>query len=470
MTYDPNAAWTARATARHQIPRYFIIMEGVAAFRISTGVILGATTTYKELMRTPRGVTQQVFPLEGKFTIGNITLPLVDKDGDITNLLSDGQVVPTWINRDIELFAGYDDLDESDFAKIFEGEVSDWTERDGTYAVKVKNLMGIFNNEIMTNSTEDVITEITGNPIDIYYAIITGDFANGTFPVVVTGATPTGLDLAASKVDTVNFIKERDDWLFGTVMRFQFRESEKAKDFFEEELFLLFGYPIIRPDGKLGIRLYHPPNPADPTVDLTEDDIIGTPRVKTKFKDHINRVQIFGDFNPDAEDEEFASLLDKTDAADVTATGEEKSFDVESKGFRTILNGVRSARFAGNKILQRYTVPPIEMTVETLFSKRVIEVGEVVFITHKNVFNPNTGARGMTQIPFEVLKAKPNFNRGTITFTLLGTGFNRQYRVIAPNATPDYGSQSQSEKDTFMSIADTGTELLGGVDPAHQII
>jgi len=99
MVYVPNIPWSDRATDPTQQPVYFITMDGVS-FRISTGKVKGETFTYKRFMETPSGASQQIKPLKGQFSLGGLSLKLTDKDAEITNLMSPGQVVPTWINRE----------------------------------------------------------------------------------------------------------------------------------------------------------------------------------------------------------------------------------------------------------------------------------------------------------------------------------------------------------------------------------
>jgi hypothetical protein len=473
MVYDPNANWTAKAQQAHQTPVYFITVEGDST-RYSTGPVKNAGATYKRYLRTPRGVTQEIFPLEGKSSIGSLSLDLVDVSEEITNLLSPGQVVPTWINREVTLYGGYADLDEADYAKLFVGQVSDWGMKGPVYTVKVRDLKRTTLEKIMMNATEAAPSTIEGNPINIWYALMTGDFANATFPVTTSGATATGLDVSASLIDATHLQNERDEWLYGWNLRYEFRKPEKAKKFFEDELFLLKGYPLIRGSGQLSARLYHPAHPAQTAQVLDEDAILGIPDAKPLFDDHVNVIEIYGDHDPDfdesAGESEFTILYSIEDSSDVTATKERKELIIESKGLRTSLDGVRNARFAAGKIRQRFLNPPVEITAETLFSKRMLEVGDVVGVTHSALPHMDTGARGWSSVQCEVVKAVPDFRRGRMRFTLITTNFGRRYRVIAPNTVPDYTSQTQAQKDKYMSIADTATELLGGTDPAHQII
>ena len=473
MAYNPNANWTARAGAQHQQPVYFLVMEGVA-FRFSTGAVLGASVTYKRFMNTPRGVTQEIFPIEGKSSIGSLSIDLTDTDDEVTQLLSPGQVVPTWINRNVTLFGGYADVDESEHAALFVGQVSDW-DMDGVgYTLKVRDLKRTTLEKVMTNATEDTPSVLEGNPINIWYALVTGDFANVTFPVTTSGAVATGLDVPAALIDETHLEAEREEWLFGWNMRFEFRKPEKAKKFFEDELFLLKGYPLIRGSGQLSTRLYHPAHPAEPPLSLTEESIVGIPKARPLFDDHINVIQIFGDHDPDFDEgqgeTEFTLLYTFEDTADITATKERRELIIESKGLRSELDGARNATFAGNKIRQRFLDPPIEIKVETLFSKRALELGDVVGISHSALPDMDTGLRGWTLEQCEVVKAQPDFRRGRMRFTLITTNFGRRYRVIAPTGLADYGAQTQAQKDKYLSYASSPGELLGGSDPAHQYI
>jgi hypothetical protein len=478
MSYDPNAGWSARAALPHQAPVYFIAVEDVAQ-RYSTGGIKGATASYSKLLRTPRGSTQEIFPLEGKSSIGTLSLSLVDRGDEISALLSPGLSVPTWLNRRITLYGGYADLDEADYAPLFTGEVSDWSMKDAEYSVKLRDLKRNSLEEIMRNASEDNPTVLQGNPVDIWYAIVTGDFGNPDFPVTSSGAAPTGLGVDASLLDEEHLAHERDEWIFGWQLRFEFRRKEKAKDFFEKELFLLKGYPLIRASGNLSVRLYHPAHPAEPEILLDENAVIGTPSVAPLFDKHLNVIEIWGDHNPDYDSEagetEYRLLYRFEDSSDIAATRERRELIVKSRGLRTELDGDRNARFAAGKIRQRFLNPPLEFEAETLFSKRSIEAGDVVSLTHKNLPDQRTGARGLAAEQCEVVKVNPDFRKGVMRLTLWTANTRKLYRVVAPaldggSPFPDYGSQTAAQRARYLSIADTATEEFSNGDPAHQVI
>lgn len=476
MPYAPNPLWTAKTEEANQSPVYFLDVEGLP-FRFSTHPVRGASVAYKPLMKTPSGATQEIFPLEGRSSIGGVSVTLVDEGGVVTATLATdapAAVVPTWINRACTLYGGYAGLDESHYAPLFRGQVADWRMApDGSYTLHIADLKRATLEDIMQNATREHPTLIEGNPLDIWYAIVTGDFADSAFPVIVSGAPPTGLNVSPSLVDKAHLASERDDWLFGWRMRFEFRTKTKAKRFFEEELFLLKGYPVIRPDGRLSVRLYHPAHPASPRTRLTSDDIVGIPSARPRFKDHRNGVRISGDHHPDGaagDGAEFSLLAEIFDADDAQATHETKIFAVESRGLRSALDGKRNARFAAGKIRQRFLRPPLEVEAETFFTKRGIEAGEVIFVSHPHLPNLATGARGWTDVPCEVVKAQPDFRKGRMRLTLLATGFNRRYRVIAPSGLAEYSAQTAAEREKYLSVASSPEETFSNGDAAHQLI
>lgn len=478
MTYNPNANWTTETEKTEQVPVYFAIIEGLA-FRFSTHPVKGASVAYKPFMRIPSGAGQEVEPLKGESSIGSVSFTLVDEDGSVVDVLSTEKSTPTLdtlINRRVSIYGGYAELNESDFAPLFEGDIESWSMLEGghEFRFRARDIKRTTFDEVMLNATTEAPSVIQGNPINIWRALITSDFSNANFPVITSGSTPTGLGVSASLIDDEHLAKERDEWLFGFEMQFTFTEPEKAKDFFSKELFILKGYPIIRPSGKMSVRLYHPAHPAEPLVELTEDDIIGVPQMQPDFRRHVNHIIIKGDYNPDGEPE-FTTLFEFKDDADIAATRETKLLEIESKGLRSTLDGARNAAFAGNRIKQRYLKPPIEVDVETFFTKKVIEAGEIIFISHSKLPNLQTGQRGWENVACEAIEVDPDYSGGKMSFKFLSTTFGRRYRVIAPTLVggspfPDYGLQTQEQRDRFASIAATSTERFTNGDLAHQII
>lgn len=88
----------------------------------STGPIVGATKSRKVWMDSPTGSSNSISVLGGTSTVGDIQVPLVDQNGEITKLVTKYQ--RTWKNRICTLMGGYDDIPESQFIPVFKGVVN----------------------------------------------------------------------------------------------------------------------------------------------------------------------------------------------------------------------------------------------------------------------------------------------------------------------------------------------------------
>lgn len=466
--------WNAETAADEKHPVYYMLFDG-SATRYSGGRMKAPGGTVKVYLKSIGGVSQKIEFLDGKATIGGIRISLLDVDGEITDIVSTEKVAPifdTLINRKMTFFGGYAPLDEADYQQIFVGQNTGWNYdvNKKEYRFEVSDIKRATLDEINLDTTEAASTTIEGNPIDIYRAYMTGDFANGGFPVITSGTTPTGLDVSTEFIDDTELASERDDWLWYWYMKFNFLAPEKGKDFFEQEIFKIFGYPKILSTGKIAARRYRPAHPALPPLTLDENDIVSLSALKRLYKDHLTSVKIWGDYN--AVTDEFESLLFSfLDTADQTKTQEKPDLEIFSRGLRTEYDGVRTARFATNRWLQRYITPPLELKASVLFKKRALEVGDVVKVSHPELPNLTDGTLGWVDEPCEVTRVVIDFAKGLVNLTLLTTNFGKRYRVIAPNSlVDDHGDQTQEERDKYLSIADTITEDFLNGELAHQIM
>lgn len=145
MPYNPNANWTAKTNAGAREPTYYIAIEGLATKHYATAPVRNAGTTKKLLLNVPTSLTEKVEQLQGRQSISLMDIDLVDRDDEITDLVSTEKASPTFstlINRGVTLFSGYADLDEADFAEIARGQVASvkLLEDGITYRLGLRNL------------------------------------------------------------------------------------------------------------------------------------------------------------------------------------------------------------------------------------------------------------------------------------------------------------------------------------------
>lgn len=468
--FDDETAKFAKAD------NYFVVIDGLTT-RYSVFPVQNPANTYKQLLSIPSSVAQRVYPLEGRSSLGSVSFELEDENDEITDIVSTdapGAPIPSLINRRAQVFAGFRNIDEADYVLVFTGEFYEppsYSRDTRSWKFTLADLKRpTINEKIMKNASAATPTIIVGNFVNIYFAVLTGDFANGTFPLdSVTGATPTGLGIADTDINQAGLVAERDDWAYYITMRFEFRKPEKAKTFFEKELFRIFGYPVVETDGRLSFRMYHAPHPADPIKALGEAKIVNLKDVVQRWDLHLNKIEIQGDFDPDTGnfDTVLASFEDTQDQAD---SKEVRERIFQQKGLHSDLEGETIARIWLERLLQRVRRPPLAIPVEIDFTTRDLQAGDVAEFSHDEVPDTTLGSIGVASKRVEITAVATNFKRGTNKVDLLDTAIGNRYRVIAPNSLPDYTSQTDDEKAKYGSIALAATDEFSNNDPAHEIL
>ncbi len=157
MPYDPNANWTSRTNAAAKNPVYYIALEGLASKHFSTGPVRNASVTKKALLKVPDSVAQKLSQLQGRSSLNLTSLLLVDRAGEITDLVATEKAsptLPTLVNRAVTIYAGYADLDESDYAPIAVGQINgiDLAQGVVTYELSLVDLRRQQFEEIFTNA------------------------------------------------------------------------------------------------------------------------------------------------------------------------------------------------------------------------------------------------------------------------------------------------------------------------------
>ncbi len=291
-------------------------------------------------------------------------------------------------------------------------------------------------------------TVIRGNPINLIYAVQTGDFANGTFPLTKLRGEPTGLGIAAADIDSAGMQKERDRMIPAHEMEFELKDSVAGFRFLEQKIFRLFGYPIVKGDGKIGFRLYRPAWPDDAGAGLPkieEKDVRSFEWLRPQDL-HVNRVRLGIDI--DAETGKPATIVLEEDTADQTATGETAEIDEEDTGFRASLRGVRLAEERAAIWFRRFLKEPSQIKSKTGLLKRAIEAGDVVEFTHSHVPDIKTGTRGLTNKRLEVVEVKHGLKGEEMDFLLQDAGFVRPAFVGPAGAIPGYDSATAAERES----------------------
>ena len=477
MTYEPNANWTAEAGKQVQEPVYFLRIDGWTTEDFSTAPVSGATTTKTVCAMAPTGGGLNLDPLGGQYSQAEAVIELLDVDGKVTTLVSTdapGAALSSLINRTATIYGGYRALDESDYAPIYTGVISGvQMNRDRTgYVLRIASLLRRLDGLIMSGATSDTPASIRGNPVNVFWSILTSTFSTShpTFPLDsfssdgTSSSAPTGLGLTSADLDETLMTTERDRWYASDIAEISFLDETGALGEFEVELFRVWQCsPVIRGDGTIGLKFLLPPLPAASAEALTDDDILEVSTWRRRYDQHLNKYVYACETTMGSGS--FDTILYNTETAEDTAdqatTGETIKYDVESRWLSAAYDGTTSATVLAGRCRVRYLRTLAEIEIAVSFRKRAIEHGDVVAVTCASIPDLRDGSMGVTARLMLVAALAPDFSRGVLRMTLIDVGF-RRYGTIAPSGEADYTAASAQDQETYAWVSSASGTMSDG--------
>lgn len=205
MTQDVNNEYLKFLARPEKVPVYIIEFDGIST-RYSDHEVRDQLGPTSVIAKSVSGAGAQITVDEGRSSIGDMQFSLLDKDQEITKLLQ--QYVLT--NRRVTIHAGFIEMNESDYVKMFVGEILDYTlERDNvTWRFQVVTLWKTVKQNVMTAASN--LTSGIDNAVATIPVVGTADFAAATgtqFYIIIddevisytgkTGTTFTGCSRGA---------------------------------------------------------------------------------------------------------------------------------------------------------------------------------------------------------------------------------------------------------------------------------
>lgn len=486
MTYAPNANWTAAADASQQFQVYFLRIDGLTTKDFSTHPVKSAAVTKSVCMDMPRGGGVTIDIQQGTRTAQEVECVLWDSSDEITALISteaSGAPLSTLINRKATLYGGYIDLAEADYAPIFTGRIaSAKATRDLLgYSITLADTFYLTDAKIMTNATDQLPSRVAGNPINLFYALLTGDFSvGGDFPVTDFSvlvpsliSAPTGLGLDPALLDLDGLIEERDRYHQTTLVDAMWNRPESAKAHLEKELFRVFRcFPTINGEGLLGLKFLNPPLPTATLVAITPDHIVDVLSWERAFEKHLNKFTYRGDLEmgqgaygtPGEYNATLYGTVTDEDQADQDATGETIEYAVDSAWLKAAMGGVALARTLAGRARSMFLKTPAMVKLRCTFRMRHVEEGDIVAVTHPLLPDIQAGTRGITARPMMVLATAPVFDSALVDLTLLDASFQK-YGLIAPAGTVNYTLADATTKTRYAFVANASALMSNGATP-----
>jgi hypothetical protein len=329
-------------------------------------------------------------------------------------------------------------------------------------------------------------TRIVGNPINIFFSVMTGNFAHASFPLTLADGLPTGLGVAEADMDITQLYTERDEWQktlpfssSGIMMSFEILSPIRAKDWMEKQLFLLFGYPIITPDGKIGFHSYRPRTPTESVLALNETNIVAW-QWERRYDKAVNRIVLRTDYDVEANFYRFESVYE--DTANQATVGV-KELIVEHQGLQLrdavpykvvtdsqVLFASGFMKMMAKRYLLRFMHGAPELDLTCHLSTRIAQLGEAADLTHTKIPDVRTGIRGVgvtsPSAGYEVIKIDHKSDR--VMLLIQDNAFVRP-GFIAPAGQADFGSATTQEKK-YAYISPAGGGNFSDGTPPYRII
>ena len=351
--------------------------------------------------------------------------------------------------------------DGSDNASVLTDSGESWTV-DEFVGLTVQNILD-GSEGVITGNTATTVTATLAGGTDNDWDI--GDsWSIGMIP-------PTGLGIPDANIDIQRIKDQRDTWHLDDTIRLVVDDPVNARSYLATEFFRIFqAWPTITGGGKIGVSFHTPSLPQTTALVVDETDIVSVDSWERVLSDHLNSFRINGDHNAATGDFDAAlySVDTSEDTTDQTNTGETIQYVADSKWLRAALNGVEIAEELVGRHRIRYLKTPAILVAGVNFTKRVIEEGDDIAVTLRDVPNLFDGTRGLTARLMTVLSVAPAWPDGLLKLTLLDMGA-RRYGVIAPDAQVDHGSATMEEKGTFLFMSN-GPGNMGDGSSGYRFV
>ena len=489
------------------------------------GLLLSVSNTanFLETMQIPQGSSQTVDELEGTSSIGAMTIKCIDPGGSLKQLAAQDAL----IGKVVKFQMGFPSLSLGDFVTLHTMQITQvGSDSEGLITVTCSDLQRFIQGQQIWWSggplewspgqiagqpvgpaaaanafavSEDNPRFVQGNPIDILLAVLQNELGVGQDPSlrssnyvlqqlapVYSGQQnydplppPAGWVLFApgndstlinpnSYLDVDQFLSLRDSQFSGDFFEFSITRPIDGKQFMEDQILKVLGlHLVVGGDGKLRLKPMKPLPYQTPVFHLTAGNILGIPQ--TERQPIINLVTVrrdVADYGVSTAARAYLSEGTYVQQSSLQLYQQVYQQQVEATGLRTNFGASMRSRALADRIFRRHSFAPPAYRLEAHLSTLMVELGDLVALTHPLLPDFQTGKLGVVNVTCEVIDRKPNYTQGRIEFSLLDTRFLNQSApcLIAPAAAGigSWTSASASERAQYMFIS---VAAQGGSNP-----
>lgn len=450
-----TANWTNAAGAALQQPVLVLDLPGLALrYTMRAGQPgVNANNTY---MKVPTGLTQQIEDLQGKATIGSITVEIVDVNRAMLPLFA----TTTWYGQAANLWLGFAGLTyPTDYIQIFGGIITTVVptpDHTGwTFTLNDKNRF--LRAKVYATGDDGVDPTSKNNPKTL----------DGNPLALVLDFLENQLGLASSAIDTGSISALENGRFQCTRMLFRLTKSVDSLSWFENELLLPNGlFHFVRYDGRIAVGdMLGVPAPVPIAFAFTDSNIVGIPGYAQKQVYNWIEVQTDYDGSAYLRNDEFL------DATSITKYGLQQKLAIASQGLRSNLQGASRAGITARRIFLRYGQGPTGVISfeHPSLQASIVEVGDFVTVTSRLMEDLDTGTLGWTNRICQVVSVQPDWANGKIKFTCVDVNAlaSRPGPQFAPDTVPAYTSATAQQQQQYIFMANASGQQSTGAAAAE---
>lgn len=255
------------------------------------------------------------------------------------------------------------------------------------------------------------------------------------------------INIGSDLWDTSNFDNGRFIRLVGI-------EKEDGKKFIEEQLHTIAGtYPIIYSDGQVGLRRMQTISETGGAVrNIGYESIVDFSEVTYDFSSVINVITV--DWNWVGQKEAYTRTNALIDSESISRWGQGDEYRIQLRGLSGTRHTYTTIRDIFQSLRDRYSGPPLRMTLTLTPDHNNLEVGDVIRVTMKGV-QDFTGkkADGSLDRNFEIQQINTDWKTGKVKVSLFGSS--------APAKPVDTGAGNNSAALSDPWYVESGTEISG---------
>jgi hypothetical protein len=437
MAIPSNTAYNTAMNAESKQPRWYVEISGASNTYSSHS--LG---TMKPYLQKLGGRSEKITPEDGKSDIGKINFSLQDVDDEITSFVRSTNALR--YNK-VTLYGGYSSLTASQFIQLWAGKIGN-VSRPGVeprYDFSNLDIKTFAKNTIWEDASTGTNYTTSGNPIDIMLERILSTNTAGLSSSTYDLGDGQGLALSSAWVDIPTFEDIRDTYFPSDEMFFRITEAENdAKKFFEDEICKPLGlHLVVQYDGKISLNILNPPAPGTTptTINETNFEVAG---FDLNYPSVKNLIRFEFDYKATGSTQ-FNTTNFYLDTWSRKNWGEHKPHVIKSRGIHGAnssegdYNGDELVVRAKDRILRRFSTPQPQISGSVFLKRELSEVGDIVSLTHTKLPDLAKGSIGISGALFEITQKQTDFRNGKLKFTMLGTGYDPEYKYgnISPSST-----------------------------------